>query len=343
MTTLAQLLPLNQVEHFYRGGERIAAFRGGAGSTGMRSPEEWIASMTTMTSRAEDGLSRLADGVLLRDAVTANPLAWLGPDHLDRFGVSTELLVKLLDAGQRLPVHLHPDRAFSRAHLGLGHGKTEAWIILGVEEGARVRLGFNESLSAKQLRALVDAGDSAALVHGLHAREVAPGDAVLVPAGLPHCIDAGVFLLELQEPTDLSILLEAQDLPLDVATDGHLGLGFDVALEAVRRTALSPGELDALVLRADDLKPDEFDLVGLLPAAGERFFRAHRLRAVHASPSLSAGFAVVVVDGGAGTLVTQDGNRLDVSRGDAALVPFAAGEWRLEGQVEALVCRPPQP
>ena len=148
MTTLAQLLPLNQVEHFYRGGERIAAFRGAEGYAGMHSPEEWIASMTTMTSRGEDGLSRLADGVLLRDAVTANPLAWLGPEHVDQFGISTELLVKLLDAGQRLPVHLHPDRAFSRAHLGLAHGKTEAWIILDVADGAQVRLGFAESMAA---------------------------------------------------------------------------------------------------------------------------------------------------------------------------------------------------
>jgi hypothetical protein len=31
---------------------------------------------------------------------------------------------------------------------------------------------------------------------------------VLVPAGTPHAIGAGVLLVELQEPTDLSVLLE---------------------------------------------------------------------------------------------------------------------------------------
>ncbi|WP_231560250.1 hypothetical protein [Microbacterium hominis] len=41
-------------------------------------------------------------------------------------------LVKLLDAGQRLPVHAHPDDAFAAAHLGRAHGKAEAWYILSV-------------------------------------------------------------------------------------------------------------------------------------------------------------------------------------------------------------------
>ncbi|HEY9523170.1 MAG TPA: mannose-6-phosphate isomerase, partial [Thermopolyspora sp.] len=139
---LPSLLPMNQVTHFYRGGDRIAAWRRDGRAGGPYRPEEWIGSMTTMTSEPEKGLSRLSDGTLLRDAVLAAPERWLGPAHVAAYGASTEVLVKLLDAGQRLPVHLHPDRAFARRHLGLRHGKTEAWIVLGVTGDARVRLGF---------------------------------------------------------------------------------------------------------------------------------------------------------------------------------------------------------
>jgi mannose-6-phosphate isomerase len=339
-----QLLPLNQVEHFYRGGHRIAALRGGAITGSPRRPEEWIASMTTMTSDPTRGLSRLADGTLLRDAITSDPRCWLGPDHLRDFGASTELLVKLLDAGQRLPVHLHPDRAFSRRHLGTPHGKTEAWIVLDVAEDAQVRLGFAEPMRRPQVRAMVDAGDSAALVGSLRARAVRPGDAVLVPAGVPHSIDAGVFVLELQEPTDLSILLEAEDLAVDPRRDGHLGLGFDVALQALRLDALDDAELDALVTPADRLATP--GIAGLLPAAAEPYFRAHRLRAdgegaADVSPPVAAGFAVVLAVEGAGRLVPERGEGLDLRRGDAAVVPFDAGAWRLAGALEVLVCRPP--
>jgi mannose-6-phosphate isomerase len=341
MKARTQLLPVNQVEHSYRGGDRITALRGGSGAGGPRRPEEWIASMTTMTSDPARGLSRLPEGTLLRDAVMADPQSWLGPAHVDSYGASTELLVKLLDAGQRLPVHLHPDRAFSRKHLGIPHGKTEAWIVLDVDEGARVRLGFAESMRLSQVRAMVDAGDSDGLVGSLRAHAVRPGDAVLVPAGLPHSIDAGVFVLELQEPTDLSIMLEAEGLTLDLRRDGHLGLGFDIALGALHLGALNESDLDGLLLPRERL--DTAGIVGLLPVAAEPYFRAHRLRAVGTSPVVAAGFAVALVTTGSGRLVTESGERLDLSRGEVAVVPFLAGEWQLEGMAEAIVCRPPLP
>jgi len=327
-----QLLPPNQLEHFYRGGRRIATLRGGTAMPGMTQPEEWLASMTTMSSSDTRGLSRLGDGSLLRDAVRADPDGWLGPAHVARFGPSTELLVKLLDADQRLPVHLHPDRAFARKHLSAGHGKTEAWYVLSADPGTAVHLGFTEPVSADRLRQLVAERDTDALVAGLHRLTVAPGDAVLVPAGTPHSIDSGIFVLELQEPTDFSILLEARDLPLDLDSEGHLGLGYDVALQAVRRDAMTPEELDTLVRR--DQKAGD-----LMPPGAAEFFR------LHSGPDATyePGFAVVVVIDGEGRLVADDAPSFAVRRGDAAVVPFAAGRWRVDGSAWALVSRPPQP
>src|SRR5690606_3401498 len=54
-------------DRFYRGGSRIAAFRGGTGS-GTHVPEDWVASATTLFGEATLGLTRLPDGELLRDA-----------------------------------------------------------------------------------------------------------------------------------------------------------------------------------------------------------------------------------------------------------------------------------
>ncbi|MEV5409358.1 mannose-6-phosphate isomerase [Thermopolyspora sp. NPDC052614] len=348
---------MNQVEHFYPGGDRIAALRGQGAPGGPRRPEKWIASMTTMTSQTERGLSRLPDGTRLRDAVAADPVGWLGPEHAARFGASTELLVKLLDPGGRLPVHLHPDRAFARRHLGLPHGKTEAWIVLGVDPGARVRLGFAEPVRLPEVRALVDAGDAAGLLGLMRTLEVRPGDAVLVPAGVPHSIDAGVFLLELQEPSDLSILLEADGLDLDPHREGHLGLGFDVALTALRLDALGEDELGTLVVPGERLHAS--GQADLLPVAASPYFRAHRLRAGGAGspdgPVIDPGFAVLLVVGGAGRLVPDAGEEVPLRRGDAVVVPYACGRWRLEGGedtagaaggdvgVEAILCRPPSP
>ena len=105
-------LPPNVLRHFYAGGERIAALRGTAPQE--HTPEEWIGAANT-TFDGSRGLSALPDGTLVRDAIEADPEAFLGPEHVARFGADPALLVKLLDAGQRLPVHFHPDRAFAGA------------------------------------------------------------------------------------------------------------------------------------------------------------------------------------------------------------------------------------
>ena len=106
------LLPPNQFHRFYRGGARIDALRGApAGEDGR--PEDWVGSTATAWGSEDEGLSRLEDG-RVRDAIRADPEAFLGSDHVARWGADPALLVKLLDAGERLPVHYHPGRA-SRA------------------------------------------------------------------------------------------------------------------------------------------------------------------------------------------------------------------------------------
>ncbi|MFM7597460.1 MAG: class I mannose-6-phosphate isomerase [Actinomycetota bacterium] len=339
MTTPSpMLLPVNQFDHFYRGGDRIGALRQGPG--GPQRPEEWLGSTTTRFGDPVQGLSVLPNGRYLRDAVIADPVAWLGPAHVDRYGTSVEVLVKFLDLGQRLPVHLHPNREFARTHLGLAHGKTEAWYVLDAPPGARVGVGFAESMALADVAAMVAAHDSQGLLDSLRTREVRAGDAMLVPAGLPHTVQEGVFVLELQEPTDLSILLEWQDFAVDGDRDGHLGLGFDVALQAVDTSAVSDSDLDRLVVRREDIA--RAGLTSALPREADAYFRAQHLDTSDAPVTVDAGFAVVAVLDGAGTITTPT-ETLAVSRGDVLVLPHAAGDWIADGALVAVACRPPAP
>jgi len=331
------LLPTNQFPHFYRGGDRIGALRGGPG--GPMRPEEWIGS--TVTRFGEElsgltGLSELPDGRLLRDAVADDPRGWLGPEHLDAFGQSSELLVKLLDPDQRLPVHFHPDKAFAKRHLALDHGKTEAWIVLEAPPGAGVGLGFTERMTKDQVLGMVERRDSGGLLAALRRRGVGRGDTILVPAGVPHAIDAGVLVLELQEPTDLSALLEWEGFAVDGERDGHLGLGFPTVLDALRLDPLDDDELTALV-RAPGLTGG--DPRSLLAERADGYFRAELLPR---EGEVGPGFAVVLVLDGSGEVRTERGGSLAVERGAALVVPWSAGRWDAPG-VELVACRPPLP
>src|SRR5207247_5370778 len=151
----------------------IARFRG-TGPGDEHAPEDWVGSATTIFGDERQGLSMLPDGRVLRDAIAADPEAFLGAAHAERYGRDPALLVKLLDAGERLPVHCHPDRAFSRRHLDCPYGKTEAWVEVEAE-GAEptVHLGFRFDVDAATLAGWVAAQATGTLLRALHAVRVA--------------------------------------------------------------------------------------------------------------------------------------------------------------------------
>jgi mannose-6-phosphate isomerase len=297
-------------------------------------PEEWIGSVTTRFGEAEQGLSKLPDGTYLKNAIASGPIAWLGEEHFSHFGFSIEVLVKLLDPDQRLPVHFHPNKAFAKEHLGLDHGKTEAWIILEAPAGAGVGLGFKETQNKEELLELVRNQDSSALLASLRRSEVSVGDAILVPAGVAHAIDSGIFVLELQEPTDLSALLEWEGFAVDGIKDGHLGLGFETVTDALLLDPLSDSEFDSLVLR-NSLSGGV--LRSILPIKADGYFRAHLAPGIG---DFDSGFAIGLVLDGAGEITFASAPAMQINKGDALVIPHAAGSYSITG-ANVIICRPP--
>jgi len=317
-------------DRFYRGGPAIAEFRHEP-LVSPFTPEDWVASTTCLAGAESIGLTVLPDGRRLLAAVEQDPEAWLGAEHVQSFGTDTKLLVKLLDAGQRLPVHAHPDREFAHRWVGRPHGKVEAWHML---RGGEVHLGLREAVASDELARLVHAQDTDRLLSLLHHRHVEPGDTVYVPAGTLHSIGEGCFIVEVQEPEDLSILLEWRDFALDGEADGHLGLGFDRALQAVDRTVYSDDQIDRLISRAGS--------PSALPSEADDYFRLDRIR-VSGELELDHGFTVLVVFDGSLDLESEHAERLRLADGTTTVVPAAAGRVTLHGEATVVVCRPPSP
>jgi mannose-6-phosphate isomerase len=340
-------LGANQPRQFYKGGQSIAELRGMGGSDEF-GPEDWVGSATPRFGRGDDGLTKMPDGRYLRDVIEADAEGWLGPEHVEYFGSDPALLIKLLDAGQRLPVHVHPDRAFAVRHLGSRHGKTEAWVVLGTSGSEPVvYVGWRRDVEQPELSRLVSEQDTRALLGLLNRLTVEPGDAVLVPAGTAHAIGAGVFSLELQEPTDFSIMLELEGFDIDPAA-AYVGLDRDLALSCVSRRALRDRDLGHVALQggragasATMAAREGGTVEDILPEAAAPYFRAQRVVG-GGKVSLEASFAVVVAAVGEGCL-QGDGWEVAAKRGDTFVVPWSAGAVQVAGEIELLRCLPPLP
>jgi mannose-6-phosphate isomerase len=110
------------------------------------------------------------------------------------------LLVKLIDADARLSVQVHPGPEDCRsAALPGAESKDEAWLVLGVREGARIWRGLAPGVDRAAFERALAAGRVEEALHGFTPRV---GDLISIPPGTVHAIGAGVLLAEVQESSD---------------------------------------------------------------------------------------------------------------------------------------------
>src|SRR5437588_7654345 len=107
------------------------------------------------------------------------------------------LLIKLLDAEEKLSLQVHPPEKIA-AKLG-GEPKTECWYIAAAEPDAELFVGFKRSISRDQFEKSLRSGSVADEVHAI---KVKPGDAMFLPAGRFHAIGGGNVLIEVQQNSD---------------------------------------------------------------------------------------------------------------------------------------------
>jgi len=107
------------------------------------------------------------------------------------------LLVKLLDAQEKLSLQVHPPEQFARK-LG-GEPKTEFWYVAAADPGAELLLGFCKPIARDQFEEALHQGTAADCVHKIR---VKPGDAAFLPAGRLHAVSAGNLLIEIQQNSD---------------------------------------------------------------------------------------------------------------------------------------------
>ena len=111
------------------------------------------------------------------------------------------LLLKLLDTQKPLSVQVHPGDAYAIANEGTP-GKSEAWIILNAEPGAKIVYGLETDGAS-----LKDVLDQGKLEQCLRWRTVRPGEVYYIPVGLVHALGEGILCYEIEKTSDITYRL----------------------------------------------------------------------------------------------------------------------------------------
>ena len=107
------------------------------------------------------------------------------------------LLIKLLDAQEKLSLQVHPPENIARK-VG-GEPKTEFWYVAITDSNADLFIGLRKAMTRNQFEEAVRAGTVADHVHKI---PVTAGNAMFLPAGRLHAVGAGSLLVEIQQNSD---------------------------------------------------------------------------------------------------------------------------------------------
>ena len=254
-------------------------------------------------------------GKTLRELIESRGESLFGKNrHYSRF----PLLIKLIDARDRLSVQVHPNE--KTAPLTQGDPKTEMWYALDGSPGMAVYAGLAEGTTPEIFTEHLKTGDMNSVLsrHELH-----PGEVVFIPGGLVHAIDRGCFLLEVQQNSDTTYRLWDWG-----RVDAISGKPRELHLEQAMKTVDWNNHDDPLVRPLSFEKHGRNSETGLI--ANDFFImNSYRIEEPQVFDTRQRCFDVFFMVKG-NVRISWDSDFLSVDEGRTVLIPASLGEYRLE-------------
>ena len=137
----------------------------------------------------------------LKDRTLGSLIEEFGPALLGSRvpGSRFPLLVKILDARDRLSLQVHPDEAACAKLGGGAEPKTEMWYVMDADPGAKIVAGVAPDTEPDSFWPQVNSAD---IEKQLHVYEAEAGDVFFIRAGCVHAIGGGNLILEVQQNSD---------------------------------------------------------------------------------------------------------------------------------------------
>ena len=232
------------------------------------------------------------------------------------------ILIKLIDAEQKLSGQVHPNNDYALAVEG-EFGKTEMWYVVDCEDGAELIYGFNKDISKQEFEQRIK---NNTLTEVCNFVPVHKGDVFFIKAGTLHAIGEGILIAEVQQNSNTTYRvsdygrLGADGKPREL----HIDKALDVT-DTVRPTLL-------------------YGNVGDVKVYGENTYRELATCELFTSGVISLKNSFIIkTEDSFGSLIILDGEmkfkwndkEIKVKKGDSVFIP-AGFEIKLEGRADAL-------
>ena len=282
------------------GGTELARY-GKAIPAGKRIGESWeISDRADAQSVVTNGLDA---GQTLRQLIQQHGVQLLGTNC--RTPQRFPLLIKLLDARERLSLQVHPPAALA-ALLG-GEPKTEMWYILGAAPDSVLIAGLRQGVTRQLFEAAIRRG-GAAFQKCFHQFPVKVGEALFVPSGRLHAIGAGLVIAEIQQNSDTTYRVYDWDRVDDQGQPRALHVR--ESLTSINFDDFEPRPTP-LPIQCADFVVEQLDVSGAIPGRCD-------------------GTSFQILGGIAGEIVIQAGSFSEQLRpGEFVLLPAALGDYQL--------------
>lgn len=298
------------------GGRALALKRG---TTGQKTEGQPMIGESWEISGVSGDVSVVGAGFLkgnnLQELIEVYMGELVGDKVFHRFGHEFPLLIKYIDAQDRLSVQVHPDDELS-ARRHSAYGKTEMWYILDCEPGAELLIGLKPGTTKETYMKAVADGTVGEL---LNAVPVKPGDCYFIPAGTVHAIGKGILVAEVQQTSDVTYRVfdwnrtDGEGRPRELHTELAVD-AIDFTAPVCNVTQVPAPNSAALLIECPYFTANLVDISGTL------------VRGLETRDS----FTIYICTGGEINLKTAGGS-LDLKQDDIVLIPAVEDEIAFTG------------
>lgn len=288
---------------------------------------EGITAESWEISTHPDGISSVSNGefkgMLLTELVSRLGNKMVGT-QIDR--KRFPLLIKFIDANDRLSVQVHPEDEYAMEHENGEYGKNEMWYIISSKPGAKLIYGTRSGMRKEDFEKAVKEDR---IGECLHEVEVFPGDVLNIPAGLIHAIGEGIVLAEIQQNSNTTY--RVFDYNRVDSKGNRRPLHLEKALDVIKF----------------DLQADKAKASGLEIKIGSGSSKTYKIANKYFSVEIydvkdrieeaadgSKFYIYVFVDGS--SEIHYDGGKIDAAKGESILIPASLGKYTIEGRFRAL-------